>query len=152
MYKGGPGGAGCMQGVCFPHVCEGDLELGWLDVIIPSGCSVVLRLPPCFQVQRGRKRCTTYLHCSVLSKPHIPVMCFDSCDHVVLTAGSCAKVQCGAVQPSFSRLALHMHVPQPPDCCAHFYLLARCRRFHVECIDRWFLSSTDYSRPPACPL
>ena len=24
-------------------------------------------------------------------------------------------------------------------------------RFHLECIDRWLLSSTDYSRPPACP-
>lgn len=25
-------------------------------------------------------------------------------------------------------------------------------RFHLECIDRWLLSSTDYSRPPACPM
>ncbi|KAL4440345.1 hypothetical protein ABPG75_003346 [Micractinium tetrahymenae] len=25
-------------------------------------------------------------------------------------------------------------------------------RFHLECIDRWLLSSTDYSRPPACPI
>lgn len=25
-------------------------------------------------------------------------------------------------------------------------------KFHVECIDRWFLSSTDYSRPAACPM
>lgn len=25
-------------------------------------------------------------------------------------------------------------------------------RFHIECIDKWFLSSTDFSRPPACPL
>ena len=25
-------------------------------------------------------------------------------------------------------------------------------KFHLECIDRWFLSSTDYSRPPACPM
>eukprot|EP00890_Picochlorum_soloecismus_P001516 jgi/Picsp_1/2365/NSC_05828-R1_protein len=25
-------------------------------------------------------------------------------------------------------------------------------KFHLECIDRWFLSSTDYSRPAACPM
>ncbi|CAL8470059.1 g9601 [Coccomyxa elongata] len=25
-------------------------------------------------------------------------------------------------------------------------------KFHLECIDRWFLSSTDYSRPVACPM
>lgn len=25
-------------------------------------------------------------------------------------------------------------------------------RFHIECIDKWFYSSTDYTRPPACPL
>ncbi|GAB4814091.1 hypothetical protein N2152v2_001137 [Parachlorella kessleri] len=25
-------------------------------------------------------------------------------------------------------------------------------RFHLECIDKWLLSSTDYSRPPACPM
>ena len=25
-------------------------------------------------------------------------------------------------------------------------------RFHLECIDRWFLSSTDYSRPASCPM
>lgn len=25
-------------------------------------------------------------------------------------------------------------------------------KYHVECIDKWFLSSTDYSRPAACPL
>ena len=25
-------------------------------------------------------------------------------------------------------------------------------RYHLECVDRWFLSSTDYSRPPACPM
>lgn len=24
-------------------------------------------------------------------------------------------------------------------------------KFHLQCIDRWFLSSTDYSRPVACP-
>ncbi len=31
-------------------------------------------------------------------------------------------------------------------------VLPRCRHFfHVECIDRWFLSSTDFSRPTACP-
>lgn len=23
--------------------------------------------------------------------------------------------------------------------------------FHLECIDRWFLASTDYNRPAACP-
>lgn len=29
----------------------------------------------------------------------------------------------------------------------------KCRhRFHLECIDRWFLSSADYTRPPACPV
>lgn len=26
-------------------------------------------------------------------------------------------------------------------------------RYHLECVDRWFLSSsTDYSREPACPM
>ncbi|KXZ43241.1 hypothetical protein GPECTOR_96g707 [Gonium pectorale] len=25
-------------------------------------------------------------------------------------------------------------------------------RFHVECVDKWFLSATDYTRTPACPL
>jgi hypothetical protein len=25
-------------------------------------------------------------------------------------------------------------------------------QFHVECVDRWFLSSSDYSRPVACPM
>lgn len=25
-------------------------------------------------------------------------------------------------------------------------------QFHVECVDRWFLSSTDYSRPASCPM
>ncbi|KAF5839402.1 hypothetical protein DUNSADRAFT_973 [Dunaliella salina] len=25
-------------------------------------------------------------------------------------------------------------------------------QFHIECVDRWFLTSTDYTRPPACPL
>ncbi|EFN53942.1 hypothetical protein CHLNCDRAFT_136184 [Chlorella variabilis] len=25
-------------------------------------------------------------------------------------------------------------------------------RYHLECVDKWFLASTDYSRPPACPL
>eukprot|EP00877_Chromochloris_zofingiensis_P002401 jgi/Chrzof1/12161/Cz06g23110.t1 len=25
-------------------------------------------------------------------------------------------------------------------------------RFHIECVDRWFLSAVDYSRAPACPL
>ncbi|CAL5218562.1 g253 [Coccomyxa viridis] len=29
----------------------------------------------------------------------------------------------------------------------------RCgHKFHLECIDRWFLSSLDYSRPVACPI
>eukprot|EP00878_Enallax_costatus_P030934 GHUV01033750.1.p1 GENE.GHUV01033750.1~~GHUV01033750.1.p1 ORF type:complete len:171 (+),score=67.90 GHUV01033750.1:670-1182(+) len=25
-------------------------------------------------------------------------------------------------------------------------------RYHIECVDRWFLSATDYSREPACPM
>jgi len=25
-------------------------------------------------------------------------------------------------------------------------------QFHIECVDQWFLTSTDYTRPPACPL
>lgn len=25
-------------------------------------------------------------------------------------------------------------------------------RFHVECVDRWFLNPVDYSRAPSCPL
>ncbi|KAG2448884.1 hypothetical protein HYH02_006233 [Chlamydomonas schloesseri] len=29
----------------------------------------------------------------------------------------------------------------------------RCgHRFHVECVDKWFLSATDYTREPSCPL
>lgn len=29
----------------------------------------------------------------------------------------------------------------------------RCgHKYHLECIDRWFLSSLDYSRPVACPI
>ena len=33
----------------------------------------------------------------------------------------------------------------------HAWLCRACR-FHLPCIDRWLLSSTDYSRPPACPM
>ena len=25
-------------------------------------------------------------------------------------------------------------------------------KYHVECIDKWLLSSTDYLRAPACPI
>lgn len=48
------------------------------------------------------------------------------------------------------------------DCCGICYedyasgdavRVLPCRhRFHIECVDRWFLSSTDYSRAPACPM
>ena len=25
-------------------------------------------------------------------------------------------------------------------------------RYHIECLDKWALAATDFSRPPACPL
>lgn len=31
-------------------------------------------------------------------------------------------------------------------------VLTCTHRFHLECVDKWFLSSTDYSRHVACPL
>jgi len=31
-------------------------------------------------------------------------------------------------------------------------VLTCSHRFHLECVDKWFLSSTDYSRQVACPL
>ena len=42
-----------------------------------------------------------------------------------------------------------------PDTSAHACLPLTTpppqHRFHIECVDRWLMSSTDYSRDPACP-
>ncbi|GLI64100.1 hypothetical protein VaNZ11_007273 [Volvox africanus] len=84
-----------------------------------------------------------------------PVKCLEKQDLVnqLLEHGGSSAHSCGicceeyAAAPGVGGPGWNVEEPQ------QVLRVLRCgHRFHVECVDRWFMSSTEYSRQPACPL
>ncbi|GIL72072.1 hypothetical protein Vretimale_518 [Volvox reticuliferus] len=84
-----------------------------------------------------------------------PVKCLEKQDlvnqlleHGGSSAHSCS-ICCEEYAAALGAGSPGENVEEPPQVLR----VLRCgHRFHVECVDRWFMSSTDYTREPACPL